>query len=355
MRRPLNFGTASTGVYHVAKVTSQSNCILQTVDQQNDLGVDAYIEFVVGEAATGCCIAIQIKSGSSYCPASGWRIPADTKHVAYWRSHSLPICGIVYDPRIDVARWADISAFLAEHPDVEQCDIPVPAHNRFDVEAFSAFRQHFIAYQDQFSDDAHFGGALRLLCHLDDIEQCQSALRALFSFHRNRLETWYFVITSLPSFRGHPLLRRLVAALSHVPGHGDIFWHYKNIISERTRANARNLLKRFLSRDGVISLLGAVEPEEGLGRGSIGQCVSAIVSVIPHEADVLSSIIFDSALSEDLRFWAVMLLIDSQQRRDFDGLMNTLGLAKTRFTDENYDRVVALIDTLTAWRWIDFT
>jgi hypothetical protein len=143
MRQMRTNGTAAAGLHHAAKVTSQCNCIFQAVDQQNDIGVDAYIEFVVSEAAIGCCIAVQVKFGTSYCSSpKGWRIPSDSKHFAYWRSHSLPVCGIVYDPETDSARWVDISAFLAERADLidERCDIPIPDENVFQAESFPIFR-----------------------------------------------------------------------------------------------------------------------------------------------------------------------------------------------------------------------
>jgi hypothetical protein len=355
MRRPKNLGTAGTGIHHVAKVANQANCIFELVGQENDVGIDAWIELVVDQEVTGCWVALQVKSGSSYCPASGWIIPADAAHLKYWRSHSLPVCGVVFDPRADVARWVNISAFLSDNPTLNKaCDIPVPPGNRFDVESFAIFRHHFLDCREQFSDDAHFGRSLRQFSHLDDPEACDSALRALFSFHRDRPETWYFIVTSLPCFRDHPLIQRLAVLLCHVPGHGDIFWHSKNIIPEPACAEAMSILRRFLSRDGVISLLGAVDAS-GIGRGTVGQCVCAVVLVVPHRAQLLESIIFDPGLSEDLRFWAVLMLIYTEQRRDIDHLMRTLDATKAVFQDENLERIAGLSHDLKTCRFIDFS
>ena len=55
-------GTASAGVHHVGKVLASANCIFIPIPQENDIGNDAFIEFIVDQEATGCCIAAQIKS-----------------------------------------------------------------------------------------------------------------------------------------------------------------------------------------------------------------------------------------------------------------------------------------------------
>jgi hypothetical protein len=274
MRRPLNLGLASAGVHHAAKVASQSNCIFQVVDQQNDVGIDAYLEFIVAEETTGCCVAIQIKSGTSYCGNLDWSIPADPKHVEYWRSHSLPVCGIVYDPGADSTRWVDISSFLAANPSFKSGLISVPTGNEFSFEKFNLFREHFLAFRRNFSDDAHFGRSLQQLCRLDQLGVCDSALRSLFSFHRNRMEIWFFLINCLPAFQGHPLLRNLAIVLCHVPGHGDIFWHSKNIIAESIRKQAEEMIRRYLTQEGVLSLLMVVDGENGFQREGLLDSVS---------------------------------------------------------------------------------
>jgi hypothetical protein len=109
-KRPQPSGTAEAGVHHVAKVTSACNSIFNLTAQQNDLGNDGTIEFVVDESATGCCVATQIKSGVSYIRNGRFVLPADEKHFGYWRGHCLPVCGLVYDPASDIAMWVDITA-----------------------------------------------------------------------------------------------------------------------------------------------------------------------------------------------------------------------------------------------------
>lgn len=345
MRRPLRLGIASTGVHHVAKIASHCNCIFQTVDQQNDVGIDAYLEFIVEQETTGCCIALQIKSGSSYCDGEEWRIPADAKHINYWRSHSLPVCGVVYNPARDSARWVDISAFLSAQASFTGTSLPVPATNDLTVETFGVFQKHFLASRKEFSNDAHFGKSIQNLCQVEQIGVCGSALRALFSFHRSRAETWFLLINLIPALRGHPLLRNLVIVLSHAPGHGDIFWHPKNIITEDTRRKAEEMMRRYLSRESVISLLTIVDPETGFERGSIGQCVLPIVQLAPDVGAVLRSIILDRGLAENLRFWAVLLLINFEQHNNLKEVISIIKAAKPDMA-ESSEQVAGLLESL---------
>lgn len=345
-KRPQSQGTASAGVHHVAKVTSQSNSIFHQIDQQDDLGNDAFIEFVVEQSATGCCIAAQIKSGASYIRNGRFIVPADERHFEYWRSHSLPVCGFVYDPASDAARWVDITLHINEMP--AQFTIEVPDENIFDQAHFNAFRDHFLSYRSRFSGLANFGRALADFSHIEDLPRCESGIRCLFSFHRNRIESWYYIISALNNFREHPLLPRVINALSHVPGHGDIFWvPRENTIPDPTTNEAASLLRRLLSRDSIVTLLSAIGKEGGFERGTIGQCVDAIIGLAPNRRASLESIIFETTIREDIRYWALLRQILSEQHRDRSYCIAIAEKASLHFSDEAHQECISgLIQTL---------
>jgi hypothetical protein len=345
-KRPQSSGTAEAGVHHVAKVTSACNCLFNLTAQQNDLGNDGTIEFVVDESATGCCVATQIKSGVSYIRNGRFVLPADEKHFGYWRGHCLPVCGLVYDPASDIAKWVDITAHVNEHP--TQFTIEVPDGNIFDQANFNEFRDHFLSYRLRFSDATNFGRALEDFSHLEDVRRCENGIRALFSFHRNRMETWYYVISVINNFRDHPLLRLLIVTLSHVPGHGDIFWvPGENTIPERVCKDAEAFLRRMLSRDSIVTFLAAIGNQGGFERGTIGQCVQAIISLAPNHRASLESIIFDATVSQDVRYWALLRQILNEQHRDRPYCITITEKASSLFTDEDHQECVrGLLETL---------
>lgn len=355
-RRKRSNGIGSMGVHHVGKIVGACNSLFQPIDHQEELGNDAYIEFVIDEASTGCCIAAQIKSGPSYVRNGTFAIPSDEKHFGYWRSHVLPVCGVVHDPRTDTARRVDITAYLASIAETPASyTIRVPDHNVFDEANFTIFRDHFLAYRTRFSTSAHFGSSLADFSHLDDLPRCRDSIRALFSFHRNRVETWYFVISCINNFRSHPLLRSLVAILSHVPGHMDILWGPKSIISESVCKEAEALLKRLLTRDTVLTLVSSIGSEGGIERGSIGQCVDAIVALAPQKRTLFESIISDRTIQETERYWVVLLLIANKQRRHADYCIEVLNRALPYFSDENQEMLRGLRDTLREHGVIPFS
>ena len=80
-RRLDSSGTAAEGVHFVGHIVSACKSIFQEIGQQNDLGNDAYIEFTVDQLATGCCIAAQIKSGTSYLSNGDFVLRVDEKGV----------------------------------------------------------------------------------------------------------------------------------------------------------------------------------------------------------------------------------------------------------------------------------
>lgn len=339
-------GMANIGVSHVAKVVAQANCVFQSVDQQNDVGIDGYIELVTDEKASGCLLAVQIKSGASYCLGENWHIPADAGHIQYWKNHVLPVCGFVYDPDSDSARWVDISQLLEKQECVGGQKISVPAHNLFDLESFTKFSGHFLEHRERRSNDAYFGRTLDAFANTEDIISCDAALRALVTFHRNRIATWYYIIMALPSMKGHALIRRLVAHLSHIPGHPDIFWHEKNIINEETSRAGIDLLKRSIKRDSMVALLDAIPEGEGFGRGTLGQCVYSIIIKIPKAETMLESIVSDATLDQVLRYWGLLILIDLGQGTDRTSIIAFIERVQGTFTEDIQDMVVSWIEEL---------
>lgn len=74
----------------------------------DDFGIDAQIEIVENEVATGRLIATQIKSGPSYfkkVTTEGWWFNLDRDDLEYWLEHALPVVVILCDPATGVAHW----------------------------------------------------------------------------------------------------------------------------------------------------------------------------------------------------------------------------------------------------------
>ena len=74
----------------------------------DDYGIDAHIEVVEDQAATGKLLAVQIKSGQSFFrkPADGgWWFYPKAEHIQYWKDHSLPVVIVLYRPDTQLCHW----------------------------------------------------------------------------------------------------------------------------------------------------------------------------------------------------------------------------------------------------------
>lgn len=309
--------TERDGVNHVSRVVEGHNSIFHEIDQRNDMGLDGYIEFLTGEDATGCCIGVQIKSGASYVrrEKQEFVLQADRDHFRYWQSHSLPIAAILYDPEQGKGAWCDITAHLAAHPErVAQgpYSIHVPFAQEFERATFADFRAYCLAYQTTYSDLTRFGRALANFASIESPKICLDGLRALFSFHRQKAASWYYLVNSFRNFRGHPFRYEMARILSFLPGHGDIFWGDYNHIDQKVRDYGLSVIARDYGPAEVRLLLECID-EDGIDRGTIGQCVDAVIDVVPDKVRILRELAFDPTLSEDARVGGMLLLIHYQK------------------------------------------
>lgn len=74
----------------------------------DDCGIDAHIELMDDNCATGKLIAAQIKSGESYFKNESNNEVVyyiDEKHLNYWRSNVLPVIIVLYNPGTEECIW----------------------------------------------------------------------------------------------------------------------------------------------------------------------------------------------------------------------------------------------------------
>lgn len=78
----------------------------------SDYGIDAHVELVEGNNATGKLIALQIKSGSSWFKeedSGGFIFRGDNEHLTYWLEHSLPVIIVLCDNENAQCYWQAIT------------------------------------------------------------------------------------------------------------------------------------------------------------------------------------------------------------------------------------------------------
>ena len=78
-----------------------------------DYGIDAHVEVVESNTATGKLIALQIKSGNSWFKektTDGFVFRGKTEHLEYWQKHSLPVMVVLYDDEEKIAYWQAVNS-----------------------------------------------------------------------------------------------------------------------------------------------------------------------------------------------------------------------------------------------------
>lgn len=335
------------------------NCTFTEVGLESDLGNDAYIEFIVGEEATGCCIGVQIKSGESYVSSDRrtYYLRGDKDHFVYWKSHILPIVGIVFNPSVEKAVWCDITEYLESNPEVIEKGpyrILISSDNEFSRTTFNDFIRHFLKHQVKYREGDNFGRALEYFADVRDVQKCLEGMKALFFFHRNRKATWYYLISSFGGIENKFLRNQLTIYLGHIPGHPDILWYNSNIIDQDIRNYSLSLIEEKFGRKEIELLLELVD-ELGFARGTIGQWVHAIIDIIPNRNRILKSLAFDEHIHEKVRCDSLMLLIYYVQISSANRCIQLITRYLERFPDSNYkDILLEIANTIKEFGSVSF-
>lgn len=335
-KRKRSQATSREGINFVRALVERHNSTFQEIDLQNDIGNDAYVEFVVEENATGCCIALQIKSGLSYRVAPNkYAFQSNRDHFEYWSSHTLPVLAVIFDPEVQKAAWVDITEHLRQRPSlITDGPYTIIAEQYLTESSFGEFRRHCLRYRDLYSREPNFGRALESYSMREDVERCSDGLSALFAYHRHQAAAWYYIISCLSNYREHPILRPLIARLSHLPGHGDIFWSKGNIIDEQVRRSALLFMRERFDRRDALTMLSAID-DAGIDRGTIGQCVHALVDAMADTQGIMESIAIDLNQNDRIRHSAILFAVSAAQSRSVECALGVLDrIAPTVREDE---------------------
>lgn len=333
-KRKKTTGISSEAVHYVGSVVAKGNCIFQKIDEGNDQGHDAYIEFISDEEATSLFSWVQIKSGTSHRRKGGYAIPADKEHFEYWKHSPAPVVGIVYDPDLQSGVWINISEYLRTNPDIAEngpYSIRIPADNEFSARTFDTFKEQLLSYN--YSSGWHFGQSLEFLSDTANQERCVIGMSSLFAYHRNRRATWFYLIHCFPSTDGFAVVR-LTQLLSHLPGHPHIFWHSGNIIKKEIEEYGKELLAGRFGREEVLKLISLVDPH-GFSVGSIGYTVSTLVFMVHDAQSVLKDIAFDDCIPEEQRGHAMFLLMHYAQFHSVEFCIEAVARFTTRYPESD--------------------
>jgi hypothetical protein len=183
--------TAKKGVNFVRTIVEDSECFFHKIEQENDLGIDAIVEFIKDEQPLNKSIAIQIKSGPSYYNSKKQEciIPIES-HREYWKNYPLPVFGIVYIPDLKIGYWIDIKHYLENNKETNTIKFIGNRANQFDTENY---KNVFVPRLTNKTPDISFDYSLQLF-DSDDINEIMLGSIVLFRLYVNELETWERIV-----------------------------------------------------------------------------------------------------------------------------------------------------------------
>lgn len=283
------------GVNSARSCFEHHGCTFQEIDQQQDIGKDAYVDLAEESGPTHLCAALQIKAGASYrAPNGDYAMPVGA-HAELWRRSTVPIFGIVYDPEDSLIRWVDITGYLRAHPDQIGGNVPVSARHTLDkLSLRGAFTNAVRAYVARGAGDLTLNllssDPLQVGAVYDAWALSRSDPKYLLIMRR-------FLMDLLPES-----LRRAIWLLSHVGSHPNIFWTKDNWI--RPEAEAQLLPSFRWSPEEIAHMLKAVDHTD-YGRGTLGECLDVLLyedaNVVPKLHIAIKLLVRDSDIAQAVR------------------------------------------------------
>jgi hypothetical protein len=299
--------TERAGVNYIRGVVEANNSVFKEMDQQYDYGHDAFVLLVEGEQVLPKEIAMQIKSGGSYCTPTTCKIPATAGHLAFWAGHDLETLGVVYDPAEDVAYWVDLKSEARARTRGRLkgtgavIEFSKEEWNRLDTQMFGAFLVPTLQGKaPRMNLETTVGWA-----RSEDLDIHDLGVKILAARHYQAPEMWS---TLLELFRERDPARitpRVWIALVKIIGHHDDGGSYHDTPDEVKSSVCREVL-RFGSAE-LAKLLFHVD-DYGFERPSNGYSLMALLGARRDSPEIIASIRDDPAFDEETRRKAAHLI-----------------------------------------------
>lgn len=301
-KRKQNIITSRAGVNFLRNVVENTGSIFNEIHQENDVGIDAIVEFFSDEQPVNKLVAFQVKSGASYYDIKNeeCKIPVED-HYDYWINYSLPVYGLVYVPVLKQGYWIDIKRYLKQTGEISVIKFKPKTLNTLTEDFFiSVFIPFAINKLPNFTfDDAY---RLTFSTHKDEV---LIGLAILFKNLGNENKSWDRLIEFFINAEEDEIPYQLIYYFAHIPWHPDMHY-YNESYTDESKAYAKTRLSQF-GEGEILKLISFIDEENLIARGTPGQSVQAIVSIIDNKSDKLLNIIKNDSLEMFTRAIAAIL------------------------------------------------
>ena len=118
--------------YFQCFVNEYLKCVYHPIHEENDFGIDGYIEIVINGNVTGKLVGVQIKHGNSYFNNSteyGYKYVGEQKHLNYYLNNRSPIFIIIIDDDCNRINWVQFDIAKTMPIDEKKWWIEIPKEN----------------------------------------------------------------------------------------------------------------------------------------------------------------------------------------------------------------------------------
>lgn len=324
------------GVNYVETIVNKNGYNFTKVDQENDIGIDGYIE--ICKDGESLLVAVQIKCGDSYYQSKKQycKLPIGN-HVEYWKNYKLPVYGIICNKDLTNAYFVNIKLYLDDIDNEEQNCI------MFEKSEFLKFdNDHFINYFCNILNNKDPVLTLKEALFYINSKFYNDQVIAfcnLSSKHVMRRESW---VKFLELLRNKSFdIDRLIYTFSRIFGNPD-----SNPVNlkDEDKSYVVRCLDKMLTEEEIIILLSCIDEENGIARGTVGQCVETILNSL-NKSEILLKIINDSNNDKSIRKYAVCIYA-YRNPKEYVKLYRKQIILKSEFNE-------MILDQITKYGWID--
>lgn len=323
--------------------------VVDEVEGRSDYGRDLNVDITIDSEITCGIIGIQVKGGGSFFRHGQWVIPSTPTDWAYWRASTVPIIGMVWNPKDGVIRWRNLTE-LARSPVViddqgydstrQSDDQPnIAVTEVLDYETFGEFVKQVESYLRATDTSAY----LQLLDRDDEVRR--QGIFNCWSLGRRDPRPFILLRHLLPTFDGNSLVEG-ITVLAHATSHPDIYWRPTNWISPLVKDEVQLSFRWTL--DELVNLVDKVEnlgdEFPGWERGGVGQSLWAILAIDPALKEKLPRAI--RAAVEERKFDAGFRLLVCYQWLSENPLEEVSRVLRTNPELQAHESVNMLIEML---------
>lgn len=116
-------------------VNDKLACIYHPILQENDFGIDGYIELVENDKVTGKLIGVQLKHGDSFFKSTtkiGYKFYGENKHINYYLNSNTPVFIVIMDDKFENLLWTNFDISLTSPSGENKWWIEIKKSNRID-------------------------------------------------------------------------------------------------------------------------------------------------------------------------------------------------------------------------------